>query len=369
MTDSDIEKIYSDALYPTLEPLYKLVKKEFPSIKKSSVKAFLDKQIEQQLTKQQKKVDTNGHITAIAPNEVWQIDIFVMAKYGFDSNQVKPHKKSEYYNKDRNQGYNYIFACVDVFTRFAYAVKMKTKSIEDTTSALEYIFKSSHNIPNVINSDNDASFLGSKFQALLNKHNIIHIENVKDDHHALGIIDNFAKRLKTTFTKIFLKNNSTNWVDYLEKIIHTYNHKPHSALEDLTPYEVDKNDENLSLVLQINQEKMNHKKITGIPNLVKGDLVRLQIKKDFKKGTEPKYSTEIYTVLKTQGKRIKLDNGKEVIRNDLLKIPNDTERPIDFNVIEKVNKKNKIDRKNKKEGINTDNIINVERVRKVMTYL
>ena len=250
MTEKDIDRIYSNAFYPSLEPLYKLVKKEYPSISKKTVKDFLDKQVEQQLTKQQKK-KINGHITAIAPNEIWQIDIFVMAKYGYTPesvDKIKTKKKSEYFNKDRNQGYNYIFACIDVFTRFAYVIKMKTKSIEDTTSALETILKTSKDPPHVIDSDNDSSFLGAKFQTLLKKHDIIHIENVKDDHNALGIIDNFAKRLKTIFTKIFLKNNSTNWVDYLDKIVYKYNHDPHTSLEGISPDEVDQTDDNLSLV-------------------------------------------------------------------------------------------------------------------------
>ena len=373
MTEKDIDRIYSNAFYPSLEPLYKLVKKEYPSISKKTVKDFLDKQVEQQLTKQQKK-KINGHITAIAPNEIWQIDIFVMAKYGYTPesvDKIKTKKKSEYFNKDRNQGYNYIFACIDVFTRFAYVIKMKTKSIEDTTSALETILKTSKDPPHVIDSDNDSSFLGAKFQTLLKKHDIIHIENVKDDHNALGIIDNFAKRLKTIFTKIFLKNNSTNWVDYLDKIVYKYNHDPHTSLEGISPDEVDQTDDNLSLVLQINQEKMNVQKTTksNLSNLVEGDLVRIKVKNIFSKGTEPIFSKEIYTVMKVVGNRIKLDNGKEIIRSNLLKIPNDTERKINYNVIEKVNKENRIERKNKKEGIDSSNIINIDRVKKVMKYL
>ena len=367
MSDSDIEAIYNEHFMPTLEPLYKLVKKEFPQIKKQTVKDFLSKQLEQQLTKEQKPFDGKGHITAIAPNEIWQLDIYVMQKYGYNSSQkLKPHVKSEYYNKDRNEGYNYIFAVVDVFTRYAYAVKMKTKTIEDTTAALDNIINNSKVVPHVITSDNDASFLGGKFQALLDKHNIMHIQNVKGDHNTLGIIDNFAKRLKTIFTKIFIKNKSTNWIDYLDKIIYNYNHQPHSALEGLTPDDVDKNDDNLSLVLEINQQK--NKSNRTISDLIKGDLVRLRVKGDFRKGTEPKYSSKIYTVITVHGKRVLLDNKKEVIRNDLLKIPNDTPQEIDYNVIDEVNDENRKDRKNKKEGIDESNILDVGRIRKVMSY-
>ena len=103
--------------------------------------------------------------------------------------------------------------------------------------------------------------------------------------------------------------------------------------------------------------------------MVEGDLVRIKVKNIFSKGTEPIFSKEIYTVMKIVGNRIKLDNGKEIIRSNLLKIPSSTERKIDYNVIEKVNKENRIERKNKKEGIDSSNIINIDRVKKVMKYL
>jgi hypothetical protein len=35
--------------------------------------------------------------------------------------------------------------------------------------------------------------------------------NKKDDHHALGLIDIFARTLKKTFTRIFLSNGNSNW--------------------------------------------------------------------------------------------------------------------------------------------------------------
>ena len=51
--------------------------------------------------------------------------------------------------------------------------------------------------------------------------------NALGDHHALGIIDNFAKRIKTTLTAMFLKNNKTRWIDYKEGIVNHYNRSEH----------------------------------------------------------------------------------------------------------------------------------------------
>jgi transposase InsO family protein len=84
-------------------------------------------------------------------------------------------------------------------------------------------------------SDNEGSFQSNIFSHFLVDKNIILTMNASNDHHVLGIIDNFALRLKTILKKTFLFNKSTRWVDILDNIIKIYNNTPHSALNGLTP--------------------------------------------------------------------------------------------------------------------------------------
>jgi transposase len=81
------------------------------------------------------------------PLELVQIDMYHLSKYGT-------------YNKN----YKFIFAMVDVFSRIAYALPMKTKSIDDTTNTSQMIIKKSGIQPTIIMSDNDLFFLGDKFR-------------------------------------------------------------------------------------------------------------------------------------------------------------------------------------------------------------
>jgi hypothetical protein len=57
--------------------------------------------------------------------------------------------------------------------------------------------------------------------------------NALGDHRALGIIDRFARTLKTIITKTFIDHNTTVWIDGIQSIINTYNNKhQHSAIAD-----------------------------------------------------------------------------------------------------------------------------------------
>jgi hypothetical protein len=210
------------------------------------------------------------------------------------------------YHKE-NHGYKYILAAMDVFTRKAYCIPMKTKEDDEVNSSLKTLFKELSTYPFVITSDNDATLLSKVNQDLLEKHDIIHDVVPKGDHASLGIIDRFARTIKTILHKRFIKNGTTNWVDALPKIIDQYNNSPHSGLLDIKPDDAE-NPENIYNIIDYNLDK-KQKKTTFKNPFQEGDHVRVEIPGMHKK-SEGKYSNEIYTIVEVRGKRILLNDGK-----------------------------------------------------------
>jgi vacuolar-type H+-ATPase catalytic subunit A/Vma1 len=73
-----------------------------------------------------------------------------------------------------------------------------------------------------------------KFQKILSNNNAV-LEPVKlNDHHALGVIDAFAKKFKRVLSQEFLENKSTKWIDVLPKIIQQYTSTLHTSLDNIT---------------------------------------------------------------------------------------------------------------------------------------
>ena len=118
----------------------------------------------------------------------------------------------------------------------------------------------------------------------------------------------------------------------------------------------------MHLISALNKEKSL--KNERVSDLSIGDKVRI-VEKDsiFQKGTEGKFSDDVYTVKSIQGKNITLNNGVVKKRYNLLHVPNDTVGSVEQNVVKKVNKVNRAERKDKKEGIDTSNIIEGRRRR------
>ena len=78
----------------------------------------------------------------------------------------------------------------------------------------------------------------------------------------MGVIDNFAKRIKTILTKTFLQLNTTKWTDKLEKIIKIYNRTPNKAIHNKTPEQATLPQNEQEIVdMSIDKNKENKMKI------------------------------------------------------------------------------------------------------------
>ena len=324
--DQILNNIWTENNYPAKAKLLKLAKESNPAIKAKDVDTFLDKQSSYQLLKESKNLSSHlGHIVAFKINEIWQIDIYDVSRF-----------------ETSNKKFKYMFAVMDVFSRFAYIIPLKNKDIETTSKALEEVLSYNKTAPNLIMSDNDSSFLGSEFQKVLVKYSIHHDPNAVGDHNALGIIDNFAKRIKRILTAQFLQTNKKNWIDIIQKIVRTYNVSSHSSLGGFTPTEVMNND-NPDLnqyILILNMIKSQYN--ATVTDLTIGDSVRIKISGDFQKGTDPRYGGKVHTVKELYGKNVILDNDKKYVRSQLLKVPPDSvsdERP---NIIQKAKIEKKV---------------------------
>jgi hypothetical protein len=330
-----IKKYYLKYNMPSADKLYQILKTNNIIIPKKYIQEFLNNQTEyQQLKPKLRQKKKEGHHIAFGPMEICQIDIYDLSKY-----------------VSSNKNYKYIFALVDVFTRRAFCVAMKTKETSNVVSALKSILDKV-TTPKIITSDSDTSFLSKEFTGLLEKHNII-LDNVvaMNDHRSLAIIDRFALTLKTILSKEFIRTKTTKWIDRLDDVVKVYNETPHSSLDGLTPDEAEL-EANRHAVVVLNRAKLLNQSVNKVekPEFKPGDFCRVAVGRLFRKGTEPKYSDDAYEVASVAGQRVTLTNGKTYLVSKLLKVSGvyASTAPQPVNPIEKVNKENRVKRAYKK---------------------
>ena len=331
-----IAAIYKENNYKKTN-LHKKVEAQHPEISRRHVRQFLAQDYPTQLTQTQHKVEAKGHIVATNPNELWQFDILDLSRYA-----------------KKNEGIRYILACVDVFTRKAYVEPMKQKNAENVEKAFDDIIKKANATPESLISDQDGAFLGGVFTTYLRNKNIILNTNALRDHHVMGIIDNFAFRIKNILTKGFLNDNEVEWLGKIQAIVDQYNKDGTEGLGGIAPNDAGKKEleseekppqgkpegpeekkqrelrnevrmSNYQKVLNMNLEKQHDN--NQMSSLSVDDKVRVTTmgKSALQKGTDPKWSDEVFTVKGVKGNTISLSNDQVYKRNDLLKVPESTE--------------------------------------------
>ena len=304
---NDNEKIidlqYKLNYFPGKTKLISIVRKSNPEITKEEINKYYDEDITNQLTKPQAQSKPDGHIVAYHLNELWQMDIFDLSRYRLF-----------------NKHYKYILACIDVFSRKAYIQPMLNKDDITVKQSIIKIFKEAK--PRSILSDHDSAFLSKVVTSYLDGLKIPLNINALGDHHALGIIDNFAKRIKTILTALFLKSNNTNWINSIHNIVQHYNKSEHSSLNNLSPNDASKS-ENTRTILDINIEK--NQANNRVSDLNIGDKVRKNVLFNDKlsKGTDPKWSEKTFSVDSTHGNTIILNDKSIHKRMNLLKVNQD----------------------------------------------
>jgi len=230
----------------------------------SKINEFLKSlEVNQVLTKRR------GNISFVAegPLEQFQIDLVYMPKSWF------------------NNGFKYIFCCVDVFSKKADMIPLKDREQTTTTKAFEKILNNL-GIPKTIYSDQGSEFKNASFQKLLDKHNIQII-------FALGhasFVESFNKTMKNRMMKYMKLKNTDNWSKIVSPVLDAYNNSPHSTTK-IAPNKVNKENE-----IQVLMNITKRAKKGTYPKLEVGDNVRVPVIHKQKKGYKDSFSMEMHKI-------------------------------------------------------------------------
>ena len=123
-----------------------------------------------------------------------------------------------------NNGFKYVFDCIDVFSKKAEMIPMKTRDKATTVNAFEKILKNM-GIPKTIYSDMGSEFNNKEFQAILDKHKI---KIIWATDHA-PFVESFNKTMKNRLYKYMALHRTDNWAKAMEKVLDGYNSTPHSS--------------------------------------------------------------------------------------------------------------------------------------------
>lgn len=205
--------------------------------------------------------------------------------YQIDLVEMIPYAKE-------NKGFKYILTVIDIFSKFAWALPIHSKTGKNVTMEISKIFKSGR-VPKHIHSDNGKEFYNKDFQELMKRYKINHYSTFSTMKAA--IVERFNRTLKTKMWKRLHLRGCYKWFDILQDIIKEYNNTKHSTIR-MQPIRVKKRHEKLLLSTVYKYEAHFQS-----PKFREGENVRIsKYKHVFEKGYTPNWTTEIFKIDKVQ---------------------------------------------------------------------
>jgi transposase InsO family protein len=131
------------------------------------------------------------------------------------------------WNKE-NKGFKYMLNVIDVFSKYAWSIPMKNKTGVTTLEAFRKIAKESGRICKHLWVDKGLEFYNKDVNGWLKENNIIMYSTYSE--HKSVVVERFNRTLKEMMWKRFTAENTRNWIDMLDKLLHSYNNKVHSTI-------------------------------------------------------------------------------------------------------------------------------------------
>jgi hypothetical protein len=275
-----LEKLYLNENEPTflggINALYRKAKETYPQIKLKDIKKFVEKHEPYNRHKPVKRYKTLRTISAGLDVD-HQIDLADMRKI-----------------RNHNNGYTYILTCVDVLSKYAWAIPVKDKSAANVAKAYQKIIDDGRK-PWRVFSDKGREFKG-EFKKMLDENDIQQIMTENPVVKA-SLAERYNRTLKGRLYKYFTKSDSLKWVKILPKIVKAINHSVHRSI-GMRPVDVThKNDQivykklygKAKLMRKINKKKEGKFDV--------GDIVRIQEERGpFYRGYTPNFTKELFII-------------------------------------------------------------------------
>jgi hypothetical protein len=134
----------------------------------------------------------------------------------------------------QNKGFKYILNIIDVWSRYAWSVPLKTKTAIDVTNAFAGVFKTSGRVPKFLWVDQGKEFYNSQMTALLEEHGIKRYSTFGEGKAVM--VERLNRTLKEKMWKYFTRHQTKNWIDNNDALLEWYNHKEHRGIGKRTPY-------------------------------------------------------------------------------------------------------------------------------------
>ena len=142
--------------------------------------------------------------------------------------------------KRDNHSFTFLLTIIDIFSRFALAIPIKSKKGPHVAAALEKAFKVMKP-PRKLQTDMGKEFYNSHVKRVLNRYRVHHFST--DQPLKAQIVERFNRTLREMLKQSMAYRKSLDYISMLSDFLYGHKARPHTAFFPFAPREVNKNNE------------------------------------------------------------------------------------------------------------------------------
>ena len=272
-------------------------KKRDKTITKKDIDDFFDKYVE-------RKKNLKGYNSFVAPEANYEYQIDLM-----------------FFSDLENQKFKVGMVCIDIFSKYAVVVAIKSKKEGDVASGMLECLNKMKGLPKIIYTDDEGALKTEAMKDFFKEKDIKHIITRSHAHFS----EIFIRYFKSALYKRIDNSEDENiqWDSLIFEIMLTYNNKLKHSAHGFIPADAAKKENSLDVKLNLEAKAKNTRRY---PNISVGDNVKILRKK--KVGEKERTSTwqeekhEVVAIGTSLGQTFyKLSNlPKQYLRNEILKL-------------------------------------------------
>lgn len=265
--------------YGGVERLYTRARELDIPVTRQLVERFLSKQLPYSIHKPVRHKFQRNHTFVANIDQQWQADLADMQALAAE-----------------NDGYRYILTCIDILSRYAWAIPVRSKSTKDMLVAFKRLEQTARSRfpPQRLQTDKGKEFFNTQVSAFLRDHNVHHFASNSDQKAA--VVERFNRTLKSRIWTYFTANDTKRYVNILGDIVHAYNHTTHRSI-GMHPADVDNEAAAQKAWMKLFYRDTSKIHSSEHKPLSTGKLARItRWKGDFEKGYLPNWSREHFIV-------------------------------------------------------------------------
>lgn len=282
MNEEILQKIYYDPSHPaglsSPRKLFNAAKLLSPTLSLEHVRTWLSKQFTYTLHKPARRRFRRNPTIVDNVDEQWQADLVDMQAF------VK-----------ENKGFKYLLTVIDIFSKFAWVVPLKTKKGSEVKEAFQTIFR--QRIPVKLQTDQGREFVNEDVKKYLKSKNVHFFTSLNRDIKC-AVVERFNRTLRARMFKYFTSKGTRTYIDQLQAMVDAYNKSFHRSTKKRP---VDVNDGNEREVFKnlygFDSPREYHLAMRAKPRLKPQQMVRIPHPvKPFDRGFYPMWSDRLYKI-------------------------------------------------------------------------